>query len=180
MAWSQEPPRCPIPHSTYPIRYLLVADLRELFCHSRLGVEGCGWRVQPSGCVLRGPTNNALPCIAGDPLLTLRSRTWNAKAKNKTQRLKHELIRNFLRVAQPHPEQRAVTPPLSDWQLVSNTQISHIHQYSRTAMQCIRSHPQPAKSPHQINKAAGVHKNVDLDMSALHRSSVRPWESHSG
>lgn len=43
MPWCQESPCCPIPHSTYPIKYSLVADLRELFYRARLEeAEGCG------------------------------------------------------------------------------------------------------------------------------------------
>lgn len=38
--------------------------------------------------------SNALLYMAGDPLLTLRSKTWNAKAKKKTHCYKHELISN--------------------------------------------------------------------------------------
>lgn len=69
------------------------------------------------------PKTNALLCMARDPLLTLRSKTWNAKAKKKTHRHKHELISNLLIIARPHLGQRAVTlawfrRDLSDWQLV--------------------------------------------------------------
>lgn len=39
---------------------------------------------------------NVLLYLAGDPLLTLRSKTWNGKEKKKTHRHKHELIRNLL------------------------------------------------------------------------------------
>lgn len=52
---------------------------------------------------------NGLLFVAGDPLLTLRSKTWNAKAKKKTHYHKHELISKLLIMAQPHLGQRVVT-----------------------------------------------------------------------
>lgn len=66
---------------------------------------------------------NALLFVAGDLLLTLRSKTWNAKAKKKTHYHKHELISKLPITPRPRLGQRAVTlaqlwRDLNDWQLI--------------------------------------------------------------